>query len=109
MIDLVDRKEAMAPRKMPKRRIELLLSLENLIGNECYNPNIRNGVWPEGREFRYPMTFIGPDGKRTKWPNTTSGEIVMTGYYAFGANQLRIIQGLDRVLHFLEEKHHLVI
>ena len=31
----------------------------------------------------------------------------MTGYYAFGANQLYIMRALDLVVGYLEEKHDL--
>jgi hypothetical protein len=35
--------------------------------------------------------------------------VVKTGYYAFGANQLHIIRGLDQVLQYLERNHGLTI
>lgn len=100
---------------MSKRRAQLLLELENLVGNECYNGSIQNwgsgGVFEgEGREFRYPITFINELGEKTKkrWKDTSlSPPAVQTGYYAFGANQLHIIRGLDRVLKYLEEHHGL--
>jgi hypothetical protein len=87
-------------------RTRLLLELENLIGKECYNQNIQNwgpngAFYGEGREFRYPVTFIGPDGqliKRRSVDTTIPATIAKTGYYAFGANQLQIIRGLEKVV-----------
>lgn len=98
-----------------KKRAQLLIELEGLVGNECYNGNIQNwgpgGVFEgEGREFRYPITFIDESGEKTKrWSkdSSLSSRAVMTGYYAFGANQLHIMRGLDRVLKYLEEHHGL--
>jgi hypothetical protein len=95
------------------KRVQLLLELENIIGNECYNQNIQNwgpnGVFEgEGREFRYPITFIGSDGnkiKRKSVDKAIPAPVAMTGYYAFGANQLQIIRGLDKVVAYLEEKY----
>ncbi len=50
-------------KKPSKQRMRLLLELENIIGNECYNANIQNwgpnGVFEgDGREFRYPMRLL---------------------------------------------------
>jgi hypothetical protein len=65
-------------KKLSKARSLLLLELESIIGNECYNANIQNwgpnGVFEgEGREFRYPITFIDSDGKKDKrkYPDVT--------------------------------------
>lgn len=33
----------MAARKLKKTRKALLIALESIIGNECYNPSIRSG------------------------------------------------------------------
>jgi hypothetical protein len=104
-------------KKISKTRMHLLLELENLVGNECYNANIQNwgphGVFEgEGREFRYPITFIDSEGKKVKRRNTDTAipaEMGVTGYYAFGANQLQIIRALDKVVEHLERKHDLKI
>ena len=95
-------------------RIRLLLKLENIVGSECYNQNIQNwgpnGVFEgEGREFRYPITFIDSEGnkvKRTHTDDTIPATMAMTGYYAFGANQLQIIRALDKVAAHLEQKYN---
>jgi hypothetical protein len=103
-------------KKLSKARMKLLLELENIIGNECYNANIQNwgpnGMFEgQGREFRYPITFIDSrrDKVKTKLPDVEMPvEIAVTGFYAFGANQLQIIRALDKVLEHLEQKHALV-
>jgi hypothetical protein len=104
-------------KKISKTRMRLLLELENLVGNECYNANIQNwgphGVFEgEGREFRYPITFIDSEGKKDKRRYTDANipaEMAITGYYAFGANQLQIIRALDKVVEYLERKNNLKI
>lgn len=100
---------------MSKKRAQLLLELESLVGSECYNGNIQNwgpgGVFEgEGREFRYPITFTGESGNKLKKSYkdlSLPPASAVTGYYAFGANQLHIMRGLDRVLRYLEEHHDL--
>ena len=103
--------------KVSAKRMHLPLELESLVGNECYNANIQNwgphGIFEgEGREFRYPITFINSEGKKVKRRNTDANipaEMAITGYYAFGANQLQIIRALDKVVQYLERKHNLKI
>ncbi|EHY9861262.1 hypothetical protein K5B43_004601 [Vibrio parahaemolyticus] len=100
--------------KMTERQ-QLLLELEELIGDECYNGNIQN--WGpnstflgEGRSFRYPITFIGEDEEKIKRKyidRSLNKNVVQTGYYAFGANRLNIIRGLDQVLSYLESEYGL--
>ena len=99
--------------RISEDRKRLLLVLEDIIGNECYNAKIQNwgphGVFEgEGREFRYPVTFIDGQGnkiKRKKADANIPTDVAVTGYYAFGANQLQIIRALDKVITYLE-KHH---
>ena len=96
-------------------RKKLLLTLENIIGNECYNGKIQNwgpnGVFEgEGREFRYPITFR--DGASEKLRSRSPkfdlpSHVVKTGYYAFGQNELHIMRALDKVLSFLESHYGL--
>jgi hypothetical protein len=101
--------------KMSKTRMRLLLELENIIGRECYNANIQNwgpnGAFEgEGRDFRYPITFVDPDGNKIKRKNVDTSvpaQVAVTGHYAFGANQLQIICALDKVVSYLEQNHHL--
>jgi len=105
----------MARRKLTKARKSLLVGLEGIIGNQCYNANIQNwgpgGVFEgEGREFRYPLTFRDSEGNKIKRRHVdlkSDGDGVMHGYYAFGANELHIMAGLDRVLDYLEREHGL--
>jgi len=102
---------------MPVERKELLLRLERLIGNECYNGSIQNwgahGIFEgEGREFRYPITFLDENGmkEKSKYPDKSiSSSKLITGYYAFGANQLQIMRGLEKVLSLLESEFDLQI
>lgn len=102
---------------MSKDRMQLLLELENIIGNECYNANIQNwgpyGVFEgEGREFRYPITFIDAQGQKVKrryMDPSLPAETAITGYYAFGANQLQIIRALNKLVSYLEQHKNLKI
>jgi len=76
-----------------KKRI--IAEMESIIGNSCYNGNIQNwgsgGEWyGEGREFRYPITFLINGTEKNKcWSTNKSMSIkrMRTGYYAFGANR----------------------
>jgi len=103
--------------KIKKARMRLLLELENIVGHECYNGNIQNwgphgSFLGEGREFRYPITFVDADGrgiKRKYLDTSLAPEIAVTGYYVFGANQLSIIRALDKVVAHLERAHGLKI
>jgi hypothetical protein len=106
-----------ARKKLTKARKSLLVELESIIGNECYNANIQNwgpgGVFEgEGREFRYPITFRDSEGRKLKRRRVdvkSDGEDILDGYYAFGANELHIMKGLDRVLDYLVREHGLKI
>lgn len=104
--------------QLSKTRRQLLVQLEKILGIECYNGSIQNygpgGVREaEGRAFRYPLTLRASDGKITKVrhaiPPDASDEMVRSGYYAFGANQLDFMEGLEKVLQFLEESYGLVV
>ncbi len=105
--------------KISKSRRTLLVQLEGILGQECYNASIQNygpgGIREAaGRSYRYPVTVRETDGNKQKInsstiPDNVSDEAVRSGYYAFGANQLDVMSGLDRILTFLEKKHGLVI
>ncbi|PCD77938.1 hypothetical protein [Pseudothioclava arenosa] len=106
----------MTRSKLTKKRARLLAELEHLVGKNCYNGNIQNwgpgGVYEgKGRDFRYPLTMIDESGekRRRKYPAATdvSPQMLATGYYAFGANRLHIIEALDDVLRHLETHHGL--
>jgi hypothetical protein len=100
-------------------RRRLLVRLESMLGNECYNASIQNygpgGVREaDGRAFRYPLTVREKDGTTTKVretvvPASVGNEVLLSGYYAFGANQLDIMASLDRILDYLEGHHGLEI
>lgn len=102
----------------PNRR-KLLIALESIIGNEFYNPSIQNygpgGIRePDGRALRYPLTLQRPDGETEKIrnysiPEEIGDEMLRSGYYKFGANQLDVMKALDRILTHLEANCGLVI
>lgn len=106
---------------MPKlnlssERAELLATLEGIVGGHCYNGNIQNygphGSYEgSGRSFRYPLTVIDAEGQKRKAyrPSKEKPDVLATGYYAFGANRLEIIDALDLVLVYLEKHHDLKI
>lgn len=88
---------------------DLLVRMEGIIGQECYNGNIQNysswGEWEgEGRSFRYPVTFIrnGKEEKRRAHTADIEHEELVTGYYKFGANELSIYRALVKILDMLE-------
>jgi hypothetical protein len=93
----------------------LLAKLEGIIGNSCYNGNIQNWgpgytKYSDGREFRYPITFLENGVTKDKcWRTDPSMafERMKTGYYAFGANRLNIIEALEEIVDYLEENHGL--
>lgn len=91
----------------------LLIELEDIVGNECYNDHIQNhNSWgeleSEGRSFRYPVIFF--NGKQEyKKRNVTEdipSEELITGYYPFGANELNIYRALHKILKHLEMNYH---
>jgi len=100
-------------------RRKLLVRMESILGNACYNANIQNygpgGVREaEGRSFRYPVTIRSQDGSTSKVrdfaiPASVHNEVLLSGYYAFGANQLDVMAALDKILKHLEQNYGLVI
>ena len=62
----------------------LLIELERIVGNECYNGNIQNhGSWGVlegvGRQFRYPIVFYKESGEEKRWavPNDIPRETLI--------------------------------
>lgn len=114
----------MAKKKRSLAFFGLLHDLEHTIGSECYNGNIQNfgpgGVWEgEGRDFRYPVSFINKEGKKEKYrgklpfTESSSGEMgycilgeerFQSAYYAFGANNLQILRALSLCLERMEQR-----
>lgn len=93
---------------------DLLIRMEQVIGEECYNGNIQNysswGEWEgEGRSFRYPVTFIrdGAEEKRRSHTDDLEHEELVTGYYKFGANELSIYRALVRIVDMLKAEYGL--
>jgi hypothetical protein len=104
--------------KLTKNRAKLLTELAEMIGGYCYNGNIQNygshGMYEgEGRSFQYGLTIVDRDGEKTKFKYPTAAEIspdtLISGHFKFGANQLNIINALDRVLRKLEDEHGLKV
>ena len=106
--------------KLPKARRKVLIQLESILGNECYNASIQNygsgGIREaDGRAFRYPLMVRLSDQEKQKKirnhsvPDNVSDEALRSGYYAFGANQLDVMTALERMLRHLEKHHDLVI
>lgn len=88
---------------------DLLIRMESIIGDECYNNNIQNysswGVWEgEGRSFRYPVTVLrnGETEKRRSRFDDLQPEELVTGHYRFGANELNIYRALIKIIDMLE-------
>ena len=95
---------------------KLLIELEEIVGNECYNGNIQNyGSWgeleSEGRKFRYPVKFYTGSGESKKWsvPPDIPSEELITGYYAFGANELNIYRALYKIVSHLQGEYGLKV
>ncbi|MCU7873574.1 MAG: hypothetical protein KZQ91_12605 [Candidatus Thiodiazotropha sp. (ex Lucinoma borealis)] len=93
---------------------QLLIDLEGIVGNECYNSNIQNyGSWgvleSEGRSFRYPVKFWNGETDHKEWNVTKDipSEELITGYYPFGANELNIYRALHKALKYLEKNYGL--
>ena len=97
--------------KLTKKTVELICELEQIVGNQCYNPNSLNGyTWEEGCEFRYPVSFcdIECDERRTRYRiEYIDKNGVDTIRYKFGSNHLYIGNALVKVLERLEEKYDL--
>lgn len=102
-----------------KDRRKLLVRLESIIGNECYNGSIQNygpgGVREgDGRAFRYPLTVRTGLNEKTKIrdvsiPPSVPNEALLSGCYSFGANQLDVMNGLNKIIDHLERHYGLVI
>ena len=104
---------------MSKDRRKLLVRLESIIGNECYNGSIQNygpgGVREgDGRAFRYPLTVRTDRNEETKIrdvsiPPSVPSEALLSGYYSFGANQLDIMTALNKIIDHLERQYGLIV
>lgn len=87
--------------------LELLLKLEHLIGSRCRNKN--NKSWKN--EFRYRPTFE-EDGSEYKPDHTGMCTLIpmeqlLKGKYKFGANELKIFEGLSEIIELLESQYGL--
>ena len=102
---------------LSEARKRLLIRLESLIGEECYNASAHNWT-PDGtflgaeERFRYPLTFRDGNGRTVKsWMVEESMPTAMLrgGHYAVGADELHIMTALERMLDYLETHHGLKI
>ena len=97
--------------KLTKATTELICELEQIIGNQTYNPNSLNGyTLEEGLEFRYPVWYENKEGDDTK----TSYKIrdidkskIGTIRYKFGSNHLYIGEAIVNALEYLERQYGL--
>lgn len=101
---------------MDSNRAKLVAELEWIVGQACYNGNIQNwgpgGSYEgEGRYFRYPLSYV-LQGNTQKWRYEAAPlppQVLETGHYAFGANRLHIIRGLDKAVQHLERTRGLKV
>lgn len=95
--------------KLNNKTMSLICELEQIIGNECYNPNSLDGwTLEEGCAFRYPVTYEDENGKECKTRLTIKNlnkEKLNSVHYKFGSNNLFIGSGIHKVLEHLEEKY----
>ncbi len=102
-------------KPMSKEKKHLLMVLQGFMA-KCFNANSTwtydwGKSYEHGATFNYPVTYL-VDGKKTKYPNLGDNpdeEILMTAYYAFGANQLPVYRNLKKILDYLEAHHGLKI
>lgn len=105
-------------KAISKEMKELMLDLERIIGNNCYNGNMQNygpyGEWEgEGRYFRYPIVYKdheGTDFKVRMYINyylerIKESDVILTGSYKFGANSLGIMEGIYEILMKIENRY----
>ena len=105
--------------RLPTARRQVLVRLESILANECYNASIQNygaeGVREaDGRAFRYPLVVRLSDQEKRKIreyivPDDVPDESIRSGYYSFGANQLDVMAALEKMLRYLEKHHGLAI
>lgn len=79
---------------------KLLVRMESIIGNECYNQYALN--------FRYPVT-IEIDEKYEKFWNISSTldtETLVASHYKFGSNKLYIFSALVKIVEMLKTEYN---
>lgn len=96
--------------KLTKKTINLICELEEIIGDECYNPNSYDGwTLEEGCSFRYPVTYNDKDGEEHKAKYNLKESInkdnLHTMRYKFGSNNLFIGSAVRKVLERLEREY----
>ena len=101
--------------KLTDEMIEILLTLEERIGNSCYNPHSYDG-WNkvQGKEFRYFPTYQVGEGDSaylmkgyTLDSERINPQNFETLHYRFGANHLYVGDAILGVMEILEERYGL--
>jgi len=95
---------------------EILIRMEQIISREGYNPYTRNyghgGMrLADGRNQKYSAIYTKDGvvvGDGTK-PKDMPAEVLITGYYKFGANRLLINKALLKIIEMLEADYGLKI
>lgn len=97
--------------KLTKATIKLICELEQIIGDECYNPSSFDGwTLEEGCAFRYPVTFTNKEGleqKERRIITDMNKDRIDTIRYKFGANNLFIGKGICKILERLEKEYNI--
>ena len=99
--------------KIDKTMTKLIVDVEYMIGNECFNPNSttmkQDGTCVIGKKFRYPVHYYNPDIDM-EWSTKSHiysilHEDIKTMEYHFGANQLLIGNAIINTLEMLEKRY----
>ena len=97
--------------------MDLIAELEYIIGQCCYNSNIKNfsgdTELDDGRWFRYPLT-VELNGKKEKWrrklkASLTTPDKFAKAHYGSGANEIHIVYGIMCAIEYLEKNYGLQI
>lgn len=102
--------------KINKALAHVICTIENIIGNQTYNPHSYNGwTGEEGCGYKYPVSYCKTKSDFNNHIATkTKDEIIYidpecveTMKYVFGSNHLYIGDGIVDVLEFLEQRYGL--
>lgn len=97
-------KEDLATRRRIDPIRKLLIDLETIVANNCYNEGIGNYI-------RYPLTAPTRENiyKKVHTPHGLQSEQLLKSHYAFGANRLEIYKALEEIVEHLKKNYNLVI
>lgn len=110
----------MADQKPMSKARKNLLGMLVYLTSDVYNGFIcnwgPNGIpYASGRSFLYPCRFRPKPGeeklakKAFVSPAETPDELLMTGHFKFGANEMPVYINMNIVLEYLEKNYGLVI